>query len=149
MERRSGASAEARRCGVAGVEAALLEGGFLPPPAALALVLAGMDGTRAGLAADGDEAAVVERVVGHVVLADVGPDLLRGPVGQRVELEQGPVGRAEGGIELDDGDGGARAGALILALAGHPGLHRAECADERLDLADAAALLVAVLVERE
>src|SRR5262249_14854802 len=60
---------------VAGVETAFLQGLLFPPPAAFALVLAGVDGARAGFAADRVEAAIVERVVRHLVLADVGPHL--------------------------------------------------------------------------
>src|SRR5206468_5150999 len=89
---------------VAGVETALFEGLLFPPPAALALVLAGVDGAGAGFAADRVEAAIMERVVGYVVLADVCPHLARGPVGERVELDQRTLGRAEGGVELHHGN---------------------------------------------
>ena len=43
-------------------------------PAAGALVLAFANGAGAGLAADRALAAVVQRIVGEVVLLDVGPD---------------------------------------------------------------------------
>ena len=83
------------------------------------------------------------------MLADVGPHLPRGPVGERVELDERTLGRAEGRIELDDGDFGAGAGALVAALARHPRAERPERSHQRLDLADAAAFLVPVLVEGE
>src|SRR5262249_9675773 len=70
------------------MQPALLGIGLLPPPAAGAGALAGGDGARAGRAADRREAAIVEGVVRHVVLADVAPDLFLGPIDERVDLEQ-------------------------------------------------------------
>ena len=60
--------------------------GDLPPPAAGADVLARLDGARAGRAADGGISAVVQRVVRHVVGAEVRPDVVGAPVGERIEL---------------------------------------------------------------
>ena len=58
------------------MQAAFLVLGAFPPPAAGAHVLAGLDGARAGRAADGGVAAVVQRVVGHAVRAQVVPDVV-------------------------------------------------------------------------
>src|SRR5262245_33242207 len=77
-----------RLLGTLGVQAALLLFGTLPPPATGAKVLAGADGARAGGAADRGKALVVQRVVWHVVPADVVPHLRFGPVGQRIDLEE-------------------------------------------------------------
>src|SRR3954470_4309203 len=44
-------------------------------------------GDRAVRAADRVVAAVVQRVVGHVVIGDVAPDVLLGPVGERRALD--------------------------------------------------------------
>src|SRR5258708_37308980 len=49
-------------------------------------MLAGLDRARAGLAADRGIAAIVQRVVGNLVGAQVRPDILGGPVGERAEL---------------------------------------------------------------
>src|SRR5687767_13758338 len=73
-----------RRRRAVAVQAAFFLGAVLPPPAAFALVLAGKDRARARLAADRYEAALVQRVVGDVVLADVGPRAGRAPVGERI-----------------------------------------------------------------
>src|SRR5207244_2385465 len=146
---RSASRPSTRRLHVAGVQAALLERLLLPPPAPLALVLPGVDRPRARLAADREEAALVEGVVGHLMLADVGPHLLRRPVRERVELDERALGRPEGGIELYDGHLGPRARTLVPALARHPRFQRTERAHQRLHLPNAAALLVTILVEGE
>src|SRR5207253_904633 len=65
------------------MDAALLRRVLFPPPAAGAVRLPRLDRPRAGCAADRGVAAVVERVVWDVVLADVVPDLLLGPLRQR------------------------------------------------------------------
>src|SRR5262245_36956641 len=65
----------ASAAGVARVQPALALRLFFPPPATRALVLAGRDRPRARLASDRDEPALVKRVEGHVVLADVVPHL--------------------------------------------------------------------------
>ena len=73
------------------VQAALLHGVHLPPPAAGPRVLAGGDGAGAGGAADAGVTAVVEPVVGHRVVVDVGPHLLGRPLQHRVELLEAVV----------------------------------------------------------
>src|SRR5436309_3019549 len=61
------------------VDAAFLHLALLPPPPSRPLVLAGLRGSRAGRAADRRVAALVEGVVGHLVLVDVRPHLVRRP----------------------------------------------------------------------
>jgi hypothetical protein len=73
---------------VARVQPALLGGGILPPPAALALVLVGQHGLGAGLAADGDEPLRVQLVDRHLLHAQEVPHLRAADVGQRVVLDQ-------------------------------------------------------------
>src|SRR5213082_878996 len=73
------------------VKAALLDLVGLPPPAPGALVLTRLRRSRAGRAADGCVAAVVQRVVGHLVFADVIPDLVLGPQRQRRDLAHARV----------------------------------------------------------
>src|SRR5579864_4512608 len=68
------------------VQTAFLFLDVFPPPAAGARVLAGDHGPRAGRAADGAVTLVVERVVRHVEEADVAPDVLFAPLGQRIEF---------------------------------------------------------------
>src|SRR6188508_1970064 len=118
---------------VAEVQAALFLGLFFPPPSALTFVLTGIDWTRAGLATNRDEAAIVERVVRHVVLADVRPHLRRRPETQWIELDQRSIGGAERAIELDDRHVGARARTLVLPLSGDPGALRLQRTRQRLD----------------
>src|SRR5229473_1705686 len=122
------------------VQAAL--GLVLPCPAALA---AGA-GVRARRAADRLVAAVVQRVVGQVVLRDEAPYVAVAPVGQRVELPQA-VGLVP--FEL----GGVRAGGRLLTpQAGDPRVQVAERALQRGHLLHRAAVLgrpgLAVRVER-
>jgi len=112
-------------------------------------VLAGADRAGAGLAADAEEAAVVQFVVGHLVVADIAPHLLGRPVRQRVELGQGAAFAGEGSVVLDHRDFGTGIGTLVLALAGDPGVQPGEFAPQRADLADAAALLVTIPVKAE
>jgi len=66
-----------------------------PPPAPGANVFAGPYRTGAGIATDRRIAAVVQCVVGHFALADIGPDLLLAPIRQRIEFHQ-----AMGGVEV-------------------------------------------------
>ena len=112
-------------------------------------MLVGQHRAGAGFAADADEAALVQRVVGQLQHADVAPDLGAGHLRQRVELAEGVVRGGEGGIDLQHRHLAARAGALVAALAGGPGAHAGQFAAQRFDLADAAAFAVAILVEAE
>ena len=64
---------------------------FFPPPAAVALVLVRTDRPRAGLAADAHETGVVQRVVRHVVGADVGPHVGGRPARERIEFDDAVI----------------------------------------------------------
>ena len=70
------------------MQAAFLGFGIFPPPASGAHVFSDGNRARAGRAADARVELVVEGVVRNLVEADVGPDFLFGPVGQRVELDE-------------------------------------------------------------
>src|SRR5262249_29179857 len=78
----------ARAVGTGEMQPALALGLLFPPPAASALVLVGPHRARAGGAADGTEAALVQRIFRQLALADVLPDPGRAPGGQRVELPE-------------------------------------------------------------
>src|SRR5580704_11106166 len=63
--------------------------GFLEPgPASRSRVFAGLDASGAVRAADTRIPAIVQRIIGESVFVDVAPDLLRGPIGERVDLDQ-------------------------------------------------------------
>src|SRR4029077_20300249 len=70
------------------MHAALLRRPRPPPPAAGAGGLAGRDGARAGGAADRRVPLCIQRMHGDLVVAEVVPDLLLRPLGERVELEE-------------------------------------------------------------
>ena len=91
--------------------------------------LAGRDRAGARRAADRRVAAVVERVVRDVALADVVPDLLLRPLGERVELDD----RAVVVVDLDLADVGARR-PLVAAQAGDPRVERRQVLRQRLTL---------------
>src|SRR6266498_3134194 len=116
------------------VDAALLRGVRLPPPAAGAVGLAGTNRARARCAADRCVALVVERVVGHVVLAHVVPDLVLRPLGEWVQLHD----RAVVVIDLDLADVRARR-PLVAPKPSDPGVERGEMLGQRSNLADVAA----------
>src|SRR3712207_959557 len=112
-----------------------------PAPATSARVFADADGRRAGHAADGRVAQVVERVVGHVVLDDVPPHVARRPRGQRVDLDE-----PELRIALDDS--GPRARGRLLAPDGRdPRAEARQHLAQRLDLAQATTLFRVALPE--
>src|SRR4029450_4618478 len=100
-----------------GVQAALALLAALPPPAPGALVLAGTGRAGAGRAADRGVALLVQRVHGQAVGADIGPDLLAAPVGQRVELDHAAVG----GVQLGLGRGRAGPASAGAARPGRRG----------------------------
>src|SRR5262249_46379483 len=128
------------------VQSALLRFRVLPPPAAGADVLAGLDRARAGGATQARIAAGVEGVVGHAVLPHVLPRLAPRPARERVDLHDAAVAV----VDLDRGQHRAR-DRLLAAEAGGPGLEGGERAVEGLHLADAAAelALLHALTERE
>jgi len=88
--------------------------GRFPPPAAGAKILARFDRASAGSAADGRVTAVMERIVRHVMGANVGPDVLGAPIGERVEF-----GEAVRGVELLERQVASR-DRLLAPLAGDP-----------------------------
>src|SRR3989442_34996 len=116
------------------VDAALLRRVRLPPPAAGAVGLAGPNCARAGCAADRRVALVVERVVRHVVLAHVVPDLVLRPFGKGVQLHD----RAVVVIDLDLADVRARR-PLVAAQPRDPRVESGEMFRQRSNLADVAA----------
>src|SRR4051812_31827218 len=116
------------------VDPALLRRVRLPPPAAGAARLAGLDRPRARGAADRGEAAVVQRVVGHVAFAHVVPDVLLVPFGQRIELDD----RAVVVVDLDLADVRA-ARPLVAAQPRDPCVQRVQMLGQRPDLAEVAA----------
>ena len=106
---------------------------LFPPPPSRADVLRARDGPRAAGAADAREAAVVQRVVGHLPRGDIAPHVLLAPRREGVHLDE-PVGR----VVLHHLH--ARAGhGLFPAEPAEPGLVRRERPPERLDLAHEAA----------
>src|SRR5919204_1578233 len=104
-------------------------------PAACALLLVGRDRPRAADAADRAVAGLVQGIEGDLVDADVRPDPLLVPVGQRVHL---PDAVARRPLELRR-RGAARR--LVAADPGNPPRVRRERALERLDLPDVAAAI--------
>src|SRR5438132_8570546 len=117
------------------MQAALLDAVLLPPPAAGALVLAGLGGAGAGGAADRRVALAVERVQRQGGLACVSPDLVPSPFRQWRDLGDA----AMGGVGGRDG-GGRPGGALVAAEAGDPGVVALEGGGQRPRLADLAAV---------
>jgi hypothetical protein len=116
------------------VQPALAVGVGLPPPAPGALVLAGAGRPGAGGAADRGVALLVQRVDGQAVGPHVGPDLVAGPVGERVELDDAAMGVVHLGL---GGPGPGRA-----AVAAQPGRPRPDPGQGPVqggDLADVAA----------
>src|SRR5690242_19927702 len=99
-------------------------------PAALAAVA--RRGARR--AADRVVALVVQRVVGQVALVDALPDVLLGPVDQRVVLPQLPL------LVPLDGLGVRARGRLLAPDAGDPGVRAGQRALQRRHLGLAAAL---------
>src|SRR2546426_5376853 len=116
------------------MDAAFLRRVRLPPPAPGAVGLAGTNCARAGCAADRRVALVVERVVRHVVLAHVVPDLVLRPLGEWVQLHD----RAVVVIDLDLADIRARR-PLVAAKPRDPGVESGEMLRQRSDFANVAA----------
>jgi len=76
-------------------------------------------------------------------------DWVRSGDSKRVEFVEGAFRGGESAVDFHHGDLAAGARALVAALAGGPSGDAGQFALERLDLADAAALAMAVLVEAE
>lgn len=117
------------------MQTTLLFARIFPPPAARAEVLAGLDGTGAGSAADADEASVVERVVRDVVLPNEVAHLIECPVEERVKFEE-----LVGLVPFEWGHVLA-VGRLFSADASDPELLTLQGASEGFHLADVATLL--------
>src|SRR5207253_9505021 len=102
----------------------------LPPPPTRAAGLALADRAGARRAADRRVALRVERVQRQVALADVVPDLLLRPLGERVELDD----RAVVVVDLDLAN--VRPGRpLVAAQPGDPGVEPGEVLRQRQHLA--------------
>ena len=101
-------------------------------PTSGTLVFTRGDGAGRVPVADGLVALVEQFVVGHVVLVDVGLDLLEAPVDERVDLDDAALL-----VQLDDGDGPACA-SLGAAAASEDGGHLQVLVGPllRLDLGD-------------
>ena len=101
----------------------------------------GCTGARAGRAADRAVAAVVQRVVGHAVRAQVAPHVVLGPVGERVELRAGRARRRTRArrasrarrrlLAAQAGDPGALAGERAARAARPCGSRSSACAARR------------------
>src|SRR5439155_5808387 len=116
------------------VDAALLRRVRLPPPPSGAVGLAGTNRTRARCAADRGIALVVQRVIRHVVLAYVVPDLVLRPFRERVELHDRTV------VVVDLDLANVRPGRpLITAEPRDPGVEGGEVPGQRANLANVAA----------
>src|SRR6476646_15356 len=116
------------------VDAALLRRVRLPPPATCAQVLAGLRRPRARRAADRREALRIQRVDRQLVVADVVPDLVLRPLGERIQLHD----RAVVVVDLDLADVAARR-PLIATKPRDPCVETAEVALQRQDLPHLAA----------
>src|SRR3954452_1318374 len=102
-----------------------------PRPAALAA----RAGHGARRAADRAIAGVVQRVIGQVALDDPPPDVVLGPVDERVVLDE-----VAALVALDRARVAARERARVAAKPAHPRLRAGERPVERLDLGVAAAV---------
>src|SRR5579871_1582808 len=114
------------------MQSALTRVGLLPPPATGTVILTGLDGARAGCAANTRIAAIMQHVVRQLLGEDVGPDLGLGPVEQRAHLGN-PMRIARDGRPIR-----ARLG-LFAPQSRDPGVISGNRAPEGLDLADLAA----------
>src|SRR5690554_1394947 len=99
---------------------------IFPPPATLALVLTGINRPGAGLAANGNKTALVQRVIGHFIGADIVPHLLRAPIGQRIKLGQSGARTSKVPVVLNHRNTCACTRALVFALSCNPGTQRVQ-----------------------
>src|SRR5690242_18147968 len=117
------------------MEAALVEFGVFPPPAARADVFARRDGTGAGRAADAGVPLGMECIHRHIMSAEVIPDILLRPIGEGIEFLQ-PVLC----IPFFHSDI-APSGRLATAQPGDPGFLTGKRPLQRLHLAQMATFL--------
>ena len=61
---------------------------LFPPPTARALGLTDAEGARAWRTADGRKATIVQRIVWNAIVRDVARNIARGPIRERVDLDQ-------------------------------------------------------------
>src|ERR1700730_4161195 len=85
-----------------------------PRPASGARIFSRPHTSRAMGASNAGIAAIVQRIVGQVVVMDVTPDFCGGPIDERVDLDQMKLR-----VPLHFESAGARRG-LIATDAGHP-----------------------------
>src|SRR6266849_1968686 len=102
-------------------------------PAPRTWVLARLDGTSAMSATNAGEILIVQWIVRHIVLEDMFPDHLSGPVRQRADLHQ-----IEFGVPIHF-TYTSPFGSLVAADGSHPCIERRQLAPQRLDFAQAAA----------
>ena len=111
----------------------LVFGLLLPPPLPSVFGLSRFDGACARGAADRSEPAIVQGMIGNVVLANERDDLLVAPIEQGIHPDHAVT-------RCDDGEGGTDAFIWLAgAQAGNPGGSVGECTSERFDFADGAA----------
>src|SRR5262249_22277805 len=91
---------------------------------------------------------VMQRIVGNVVRTDVAPDVCGRPSRQWVVFHDGMINRRKRRIILHCRNVHAR-DALVATLTCDPRIESRQVAAQRLDLANGAALLMAVAVKAE
>src|SRR5688572_28534046 len=99
-------------------------------PSPRARIFARCHRTRAPGAAEARIVLIVERVVGNGILADVAPDALGAPVGERIDFPEG-----EPPVPLELPRARTRRG-LVAADAGDPRIQRPQLLRQRLNLAN-------------
>src|SRR3972149_3050145 len=112
-----------------------------PSPPACPRVFPGSNWPRAGLAANGREVLVMERAIGHIVLRDIVPDILAGPLDERVHFHE-----AELGVPAYDRRVSPRGG-LVAPYAGYPATQVRKGLSQRDHLPYVAALVRCLLPE--
>lgn len=117
------------------MEATFFFGSILPPPAARAEILAGLDGAGARGAADADETSVMQGVIWNIVVAHEVAHMLESPVEKRVKFEK-LMRRVP-----FEGSHVVAVGRLLRADAGDPKLLPFKRPAERLYFADMATFL--------
>jgi hypothetical protein len=115
------------------MQSAFLVFGRLPPPAPGTRVFSRLHRARAGRASYAAESAIVQRVVGNVMRADVVPHLFLAPVEKRTNLVDAELGVPTDRLHFAPGH------ALVPAQAADPRVHRAEHFAQRPQLAHFAA----------
>ena len=107
--------------------------GLFPPPPAGAWFLPWLNGPGAGGTANADKTLVVQLVVRHLVLLQVGEHLVEGPVDDRVEFDKLEIIVPFQQVEA------ASVGALAGTQTGYPDIHSPQRARQRQYFSDMAA----------